>query len=51
MLRTTIVPILAIIMSVLFMLACLGEKKFENKVLYAASSLILMVMLLLSRTV
>lgn len=48
--KTIIIPILAVLLGLLFFAACLGEKKFENKVLYGAIALILMIMLLLSRT-
>ena len=50
MVKNTVVFILAVLLGLLFFAACLGEKKFENKVLYAATAVILFIMLILSRS-
>lgn len=46
MLKTVIIPILLILSSVFFLLNCVAEEQFDSKMLYAATAIILIALLL-----
>lgn len=48
MFGNAIISILLAVMAVLFLLGSIGEKEYQNKVMYAAVGLVLFVLLLLS---
>lgn len=48
MFKTIIIPVLLALLGVLFLLACIGEKTYQNKVLYAVVASVLLALLLIS---
>lgn len=48
MFKAVIIPVLLALLSVLFLLACIGEKVYQNKVLYAVVASVLLALLLIS---
>ena len=47
-LKIIIIPVLLILFGIVSLLACLGEKAFNNKVLYAALTCVSFILLLVS---
>lgn len=48
MLKTVIIPVLLILFGVLFLLACIGEKEYKNKIVYAVTAIALFALLLVT---
>ncbi len=48
MFKIIIVPALLVVLGVLFLLVCIGEKEYQNKVLYAVVASVLLALLLIS---
>ena len=47
-LKTIIIPALLILFGIIFLLACIGEKVYQNKVLYAVLASVMLALLLAS---
>ena len=46
MVSAVIVSVLLFLLAFLFLIACIGEKVFQNKVLYATVALVLVILML-----
>lgn len=51
MFKAIIIPVLLSLLSILFLLACIGERTYQNKVLYAAVAGVLLALLLISTNI
>lgn len=50
MFKAIIVPALLSVLGAIFLLACIGEKEYRNKIFYAVVAGVVLVMLLISVT-
>lgn len=46
--KIIVIPVLLMVLGVLFLLACIGDRDHHNKQLYAAVAVVLFVLLLIS---
>lgn len=46
--RAIVIPTLLALLGILFLLACIGEKNYQNKVLYAVVASVMLALLLIS---